>query len=209
MKPERLIVFVEEYSMEAALEMLLPEMMGNVEFQIIRFQCKDELLKKLPSRLNGLGKWLPESWSILVLVDRDDDDCIELKRKLESYAEAAGLLTKTKATPGQCFKVTNRIVIEELESWYFGDWAAVKTAYPKVPDTIPQQAPYRDPDSIKGGTWETFERIMKKAGYFSTGLRKVECAREITRHMNFGRNQSNSFSAFYSAVMTILSGSAA
>ena len=42
---EKLILFVEEYSMEAALEILLPEIIGEIEFQIIRFQCKDDLLK--------------------------------------------------------------------------------------------------------------------------------------------------------------------
>jgi hypothetical protein len=38
---EKLIVFVEEPSMEAALELLLPQMLGDATFQIIRFQCKD------------------------------------------------------------------------------------------------------------------------------------------------------------------------
>lgn len=32
---EKLIVFVEEISMEAALEKLLPKILGDVEFQII------------------------------------------------------------------------------------------------------------------------------------------------------------------------------
>jgi hypothetical protein len=203
---EKLIVFVEEYSMEAALEILLPQMLGDIEFQIIRFQCKNDLLKQLPIRLNGYRQWLPENSSILVLVDRDDDDCIELKKQLEDQAEAAGFLTKTKATEGQRFKVTNRIVIEELEAWYFGDWNAVRTAYPKVPKTIPQKAPYRDPDAIKGGTWESFERILKGAGYFSTGLRKTECARHIAQHMNVQQNHSHSFNMFHSAVNSMLSG---
>lgn len=206
---EKLLVLVEEYSMEAALEILLPRMLGDIEFQIIRFQCKNDLLKQLPFRLNGYRQWLPETWSILVLVDRDDDDCIVLKQILEGQAEAAGFLTKTKAAAGQRFKVTNRIVIEELEAWYFGDWAAVKSAYPKVPETIPQKAPYRDPDTIKGGTWEAFERILKRAGYFSTGLRKTECAREIARHMNVQQNHSHSFNLFRSAVISMLSGSIA
>jgi len=33
---EKLVVFVEEYSMEAALEQLLPKLLGDIEFQIIR-----------------------------------------------------------------------------------------------------------------------------------------------------------------------------
>jgi len=206
---ERLIVCVEEYSMEAALQILLPRMLEDIDFQIIRFQCKDDMLKKLPARLRGYSDWLPENWSILVLVDRDDDDCVQLKHQLEQMAEDAGFLTKTKALSGQGFKVTNRIVIEELESWYFGDWDAVRIAYPKVSKTIPVKAGYRDPDAIRGGTWEALERIMKRAGYFSTGLRKIECARQVARYMNLQQNKSHSFKMFYTAVNAAMTGSLA
>ena len=70
---EKLIVFVEEYSMEVALEILLPKMLGALDYQIITFSCKNELLKQLPERLKGYSTWLPKSWSLLVLVDREDD----------------------------------------------------------------------------------------------------------------------------------------
>ena len=85
---EKLIVFVEEYSMEAALEKLLPKILTNADFEIRRFQCKDDLLKRLPERLAGYRAWLPDNWRILVLVDRDDDNCVELKEQLESIARA-------------------------------------------------------------------------------------------------------------------------
>ncbi len=111
---EKLIVFVEEYSMEATLEQLLPKLLADIEFQIIRFQCKDDLLKKAPERLRGYATWLPENWRILVLVDRDDDDCVMLKAVLENMAAAAGLQTKTTAGQDRAFQVVNRIAIEEL-----------------------------------------------------------------------------------------------
>ena len=198
---EKLVVFVEEYSMEAALEQLLPKLLGDIEFQIIRFQCKNDLLKNAPCRLKGYAAWLPRSWRILVLVDRDDDDCAELKATLENMATAAGLLTKTRAGDGQCFQVVNRIAIEELEAWFFGDWVAVQTAYPRVPATVPQKAGFRDPDAITGGTWEAMERVLKKAGYFSAGLRKLELARSVAGYMDIQRNHSRSFQLFTSAVM--------
>ncbi len=201
---EKLIVLVEEISMEAALEGLLPRMLGDVEFQIIRFQCKDDLLKQLPARLKGYSQWLPSNWAILVLVDRDDSDCAALKEQLEQTAQQAGLLTKTRVAAGQRFQVVNRIVIEELEAWFFGDWKAVQQVYPRVPASIPQKKPYRDPDAISGGTWEALERVLKKAGYFPTGLRKLECAREIASHLNPDNNQSASFNAFASAIATVL-----
>lgn len=201
---EKLIVFVEEFSMEAALEQLLPKLLGDIEFQIIRFQCKDDLLKKAPERLRGYASWLPANWRILVLVDRDDDDCIVLKAELENMAAAAGLLTKTAADNGQCFQVVNRIAIEELEAWFFGDWSAVQAAYPRVPATLPQKAGFRDPDAVAGGTWEALERVLKKAGYFSTGLRKVELARSVAVHMNPPNNTSRSFQIFAGAVTATL-----
>jgi hypothetical protein len=206
---EKLIVFVEEYSMEAALELLLPKLLNDVCFQIIRFQSKDDMLKQLPSRLKGYKKWIPENWAILVLLDRDDDDCRDLKTKLENHCTAAGLLTKSKAKAGQKFKVTNRIVIEELEAWFFGDWHAVRTAYPKVSTSIANKSAYRDPDAIKGGTWEALERTLKSAGYFTTGLRKIECARDIALHMDIDRNRSHSFRMFHQAISNILGGSIA
>jgi hypothetical protein len=197
---EKLIVFVEEYSMEAALELLLPKMLGDIEFQIIRFQCKNDLLKNAPDRLKGYAAWLPENWRILVLVDRDDDDCAQLKARLETMAADAGLLTKTQAQPGQRFQVANRIAIEELEAWFFGDWTAVHTAYPRVPATVPQKSGFRDPDRVAGGTWEAMERVLKRAGYFSTGLRKLELARSVAKYMDIQRNRSRSFQALAGAV---------
>lgn len=201
---EKLIVFVEEPSMEAALEHLLPKILGNVDFEIRRFQCKDELLKKLPDRLRAYSAWLPQSWAILVLVDRDDDDCLTLKQTLERMAVRAGLISKTRAGYGRPFQVASRIAIEELEAWFFGDWLAVQAAYPRLSHTIPHKAGYRVPDAILGGTWEALERVLKKGGYFSTGLRKIECARAVAHHMVPARNTSRSFQKFDKAVSAAL-----
>ena len=174
----KLIVLVEEPSMEMALEQLLPKMLAGVEFEIRRFQCKDDLLKKLPERFRAYSTWLPAGSVILVLVDRDDDDCMVLKRYMNKVAADSGLLSKSMAGRGMVFQVVNRIAIEELEAWFFGDWKAVRAAFPRVPATLPNKAGFRDPDAILGGTWEALERVLKRAGYFKTGLRKMECARD-------------------------------
>ena len=154
-------------------------------------------MKLLPERLRGYQKWLQEKWKILVMVDRDDDDCLALKKYLEEAASAAHLTTRA-TSPN--FQVVNRIVVEELESWFFGDWSAVRTAYPRVPATIPQQAKYRNPDAITGGTWEALERVLQRAGYFRGGLRKMEFARTVAQYMQPGSNRSTSFSQFRQAV---------
>lgn len=202
---DKLIVLVEEPSMEMALEQLLPRMLAGADFQIIRFQCKDDLLKNLPDRLRGYSQWLPANWVILVLVDRDDDDCRVLKQAMEKMAEDARLLSKTLAGHGQPFQVANRIAVEELEAWFFGDWTAVQAAYPRVSASQVSKQGFRDPDAVLGGTWEALERVLKKAGYFKTGLRKMECAKQVAQHMEPARNASRSFQAFAGAVASAAS----
>jgi hypothetical protein len=202
---EKLIVFVEEPSMEEALDQLLPKLMSDADFEIRRFQCKDDLLKNLPDRLRAYSSWLPPTWAILVLVDRDDDDCQVLKQTLENMAASAGLVSKAHAGHGQRFQVANRIAIEELEAWFFGEWPAVQAAYPRVPAKTPLKAGFRDPDAILGGTWEALERVLKRSGYFKSGLRKMECARLVAQHMDPARNTSKSFQAFSGAILAAVS----
>lgn len=114
-------------------------------------------------------------------------------------ANGTNLPTRSKAASGP-WRIANRIVIEELEAWYFGDWEAVRQAYPRASANIPRRAGCRDPDAIKGGTWKAFERVMKKHGYFAAGLRKVEAAESIAAHINPDRNTSRSFGVFRSTL---------
>ena len=87
-----------------------------------------------------------------MLLDRDDDDCWELKARLDGIARKARLPTRTSARRVGFWFVVNRLAIEELEAWYFGDWVAVRAAYPKAERTVGSQARYRDSDAITGGT---------------------------------------------------------
>ena len=198
MSVDHVEILVEEPSMEAALRLLLPKVLAGVTFEVYPYSCKDELLGRLQQRFQGYARrrasdpWFRDHCRITVLVDRDEDDCHTLKEHLEKMAEDAGLVTRSCAGDG-LYVVANRIVIEELEAWYFGDWEAVRTAYPRVAGTIPSKARYCDPDAIKGGTWEAFERILQQAGYFRTGLRKIEAARVVASHMAPDRNRSRSF----------------
>ena len=75
------------------------------------------------------------------------------------------------------------------------------TGYPRVSPNVPQQAGYRDPDAVQGGTWEAFERILEKRGYFKNGLRKIEAARAIAPNIDPARNRSRSFAAFRNALI--------
>ena len=176
------------------MRVLLPRVVNGRSFEIYAHNGKDVLLRRLPVRLTGYRNWLPKDHLILVLVDRDDDDCVNLKRQIEQIASDAGLGTKSKPRRGHVQMLT-RIAVEELEAWYFGDWQAVRSAYPRAPETLP--APYRYADRIRGGSWEAFERVMRKSGYFAGGLPKIEAARRIAEEMDIGRNTSPSFRTLF------------
>ncbi|MBK8097407.1 MAG: DUF4276 family protein [Planctomycetes bacterium] len=194
-------VLVEEPSMEAFLRGLLPRLLPeDRSFQIYPFEGKADLLRKLPARLRGYARWLPVDWRIVVVVDRDDEDCRELKQRLEQCAFDADLATRTSQSASG-WQIVNRIAIEELEAWYFGDWSAVRSVYTRVAATIPSRAAFRAPDAIAGGTWEAFERVLLRYGYFEGGLRKIEAARTIGLAFDPKRCSSPSFRIFRDAIL--------
>lgn len=192
---------LEEPSAEAFLHAFLPRLLpGGVTWALHPFHDKPTLLTELPFRLKGYGKWLPPDWRIVVLVDEDRDDCKALKRVLENAARAANLGTRSAPTRKGQVSVLNRIAIEELEAWFFGDTVALADAYPGVPPTLGMKERFRDPDRITGGTWETIERVLQRAGHFPGGLGKIELARELGMRLDAGRNSSRSFRAFVEGV---------
>ncbi len=192
MSAEHLYVLVEEPSMQAFLETLLPRLLSQTTFEIITFQGKPDLLSKLPDRLRGYSHFLRPTERIVVVVDRDSDNCTALKERLEKAAHGAGLQTRSSSL-GSAWRVANRIVVEELEAWYFGDWAAVCSAYPRISASVPAKAKFRNPDAIRGGTAEAFQRLASEAGYFRGGLRKTEAAEKIASKMDSRKNTSRSF----------------
>ena len=194
---------LEEPSAEAFLRSLLTRTLADkLTFSLHVHQGKRDLLTKLDRRLRGYAKWLPPTSKIIVLVDRDNDDCVALKRKLEELAAQAGLRTRTTHGIQTC-QLVNRIACEELEAWFLGDSNAVRSAYPRVSSNALAKAAFRNPDLIVGGTWEALERTLKAAGYFSAGLRKVECAQLVGQHLDPTTCSSASFKIFWEAVLEV------
>lgn len=187
------------------MSVLLPKLViGQVPWGIRTFNGKPDLLRKLPQRLAGYAHWPTDAdLRILVLVDRDDDDCIRLKEQLEAVADSQGLATRATAG-GQRFQVCNRIVVEELEAWFLGDPAALCAAYPRLPPHFPSRARFRDPDAVTGGTSEALEQLLLKAGYHKGGLAKVRLAQEVAPHMNPDDNRSGSFRAMRTGLAVLL-----
>lgn len=187
---------LEEPSAEAFFTGFLPRILPEgTTWNLIQFQGKANLLAKLDSRLRGYRSWLPEDSRIVVVVDEDRGDCRALKKRLEDAALSAGLLTKSSAR-GVPFQVLNRIAVEELEAWFLGDVEGLRTAYPGVPRSLGSQKNFRDPDAVRGGTWEAIERVLQKAGHFPGGLGKIELGRTMGEHLDPSRNRSGSFQCF-------------
>lgn len=193
--------------MGEALDVLLPQI-ADVSYKVRTFDGKPDLLKHLPQRLAGYRHWPPEHVpGIVVVVDKDNDDCVTLLKSLEIAAREAGFVCASVSgqTPGS---VLNHLAIEELEAWFFGDVPALVSAYPRVPHTLGERAAYRDPDAIKGGTWEALERVLREAGHHRGGLAKGRAAKEIALHMNVEENRSRSFQKFRDGVRFLAQGGA-
>ena len=91
------------------------------------------LLDQLPAKLRGYAKSLGDDYGVVVLIDADDDDCIKLKASLVGLHESLDLRPAI---------VLFRIAVEEVESWFLADPAAIRSAYPhakfaKLPNVPP------------------------------------------------------------------------
>ena len=211
-QPVHLELLVEEYSAKVTLDILLPRLLGpEASFTVHAFDGRAQLLSRLEQRLRGYRRY-PENTRVLDLVDRDNDDCLELKARLERAAKSAGLptLSTARGAPetSDPIRVCNRIACEELEAWFLGDPAALSQAYPKVKPSYADQARHRAPDAVSGGTWEALERLLRRAGYYRerTRLPKVEVARAIAPHLDPDRTNSPSFRAFATGVRRLAGG---
>lgn len=138
------------------------------------------LLDQLPAKLTGYGKSLPTHGVVLVVVDVDKTPCVELLSELNV------MLNTLPSRP----KVLFRLAIEETESWFLADAAALEKAYPgKVKKKILRGLV---PDAINGAA-ETLARALgldlQSAG---RGI-KSDWARKIAPHLDLENPASPSF----------------
>ncbi len=190
--------FLEEPSAEAALKYILPKILSSDVICFFHaFEGKDDMLKELPKLMKG-HQWIPNDWRIIVLIDEDRKDCHELKTYLEKVAHEAGFVTKSSEALNEEFQVINRIAIEELEAWFFGDVEALHMAYPKISRNLHTKAKYRNPDAITGGTYEVLDRLLRQNNYYRKDERihKPTVAQNIAQYMDPSKNRSKSFQVF-------------
>ncbi len=200
----RLEVLVEEPSAEAALRHLLRDLIpAAVRWKIVNLKSKPNLLNVLEARLRAYRVRVEqgEDVRVVVLVDRHDDDCLALKRQLDTFAARTGLPTRSRPDQGGRFRLLNRVVVEELESWFLGDPAALRAAFPSLPATNPRSALFRSPE--RGG-WKALHRHLRKHGVYRGRYPKIEAARRIASKMDVATNRSPSFRHFRDGVAALV-----
>ena len=109
-----LVCFLEERSAKAMLLGILPRLLPGVAFRCIAFEGKQDLNRQLVRRLRG---WPDPNSVFLVMQDQDFADCKDVKNRLRELSRKAG---RTES------ETLVRIACRELESFYFGDLAAVE-----------------------------------------------------------------------------------
>jgi hypothetical protein len=191
---------VEEPSMAAALECVVPAIAGTATYAVRQFQGKQDLLRRLPDRLRGY-RTIP-GVSVVVLVDQHTDDCRKLKQHLDECARDAGLVPKSQSADS--FRALNRVVVDELEAWFFGDADALRAAFPRLPAYVTSKRSYRNPDGIPGGAARALEHELRQAGAIGRIFSKPAVATRVAAHMDPCRNTSPSFRAFISGIDALL-----
>lgn len=193
---------VEEDSAEQLLRHLLaPLRRAGNSVSVRRFQGKPDLLEALPRLLRGYARAAASDTSlrVVVLVDADTEACVDLKRRLDRMAIDARVASRSPSDSRLI--VLNRIAVRELEAWYFGDWAAIRVAYPKCPRKPPSQC--RNPDAVHAKTSDVFKRVLRNAGY-QNAISKVRWAEQIGPELDPSRNSSASFRAFWTGVSELV-----
>ena len=158
--------------------------------------AKRILLESLPRILGGYGR-TPGIDGVVVVIDADRRDCTAFLRELND------VLARISPAP----RVVFRLAIEEVEAWYFGDRAALLSAYPRARrDVLDRYAQ----DSVCK-TWELLADAIHPGGaahimtvgYPFAGQIKHGWAERIGPLMDPQHNASPSFRKFKDALVRL------
>ena len=160
----KLHILVEGTSDKELLDRWLPRFIPQHSFNVLRHWGKGRLpqnpeqppdprrqglLDQLPAKLRAFGSaFNPETDRILVLVDQDEDSCIELKQRL------LRVLDSCDPKPDVLFRIATR----ETEAFYLGEPTAIKRAFPKA--RLGKLSDYHPDIHPEEGTWELFCKVI-------------------------------------------------
>ncbi len=130
-----MIFLLEEPSMKALLEGLLPRALPSLQFTCLAHQGKRDLELSIPRKLRS---WREPGARFVIVQDSDSGDCLPLKEKLSQLCRDGGR-----------DDTLVRIVCQELEAWYLGEPDALADAFADEKlRSIGNRARYRDPDAV-------------------------------------------------------------
>jgi len=142
----------------------------------------------LPAKLKAFAAaGIENDNAILVLVDADNDNCVNLKRSLVQLANSLN------PRPNVVF----RIAVEESEAFYLGDLHALKLAFPHADMALARSYVQ---DSVCG-TAEMFGRVVG-----DNRFDKVSWAEKIGPRMAIDpkKNRSPSFRALHEGIRKLI-----
>lgn len=180
-----LVCFLEEPSAREMLSGLFSRLLpANVTPFMIPFEGKQDLERQLVRKMRG---WQKPKSVFLVMRDQDSSNCEKVKAKLTGLCAEAG---KPDAVV--------RIACRELESFYFGDLAAVEAGL-KLHGLMAQKnkTKYRIPDDIGNPA----EELMKLT---NNVYQKISGSRAIGPHLNPDANASHSFKVLVAGIRRLV-----
>lgn len=182
----RLIFLLEEPSMKALLDGLLPRLFPGWEpethFKCVPHQGKSDLDASVPRKLNA---WRIPGDRFVIVRDNDNAKCTDIKQRYLAICHAAG-------RPDTLV----RLVCQELESWYIGDLQALAEAFdnPKL-DTPAQRKRFTHPDE--------WEKPSAEVARLVPGFQKIGGARSMAQCLQVEGNRSRSFQVFVDGVRRV------
>ncbi len=178
-----LVLLLEEKSMAAFLEGLLPRVLPEgVQYRLIPHEGKSDLERSIPRKLRG---WKAPDTRFVVVRDQDSGDCKEVKAKLRALC-----------TEGQRPDTLVRIACRELEAWFLGEMNAVSAAFGSPTLARHQGAgKFADPDHLGSPSKELVQLVPS--------YQKVSGARRIGEHFDPARCGSQSFQVFHSGLLRL------
>jgi hypothetical protein len=172
-------LFTEEESAKKVFDIILPKLFPGLDFRVYKHQGKQDLENALRKTLPVLCK-SPDN-RILITRDQNSSDCRLVKQRLKD-------LIKLNCVSS----VMIRIICRELESWFLGDFDALKLTFPRFnPDYYVNKRAFKKVDLLHNPDQHLLKIIPELKGkkYFP----KIEMAEKLAPLLNPENNNSESF----------------
>ena len=168
----QIVFLLEERSMAALLNGLLPRVFPGISFRCVPHEGKQDLERSIPRKLKA---WRVPGVRFVVVRDKDAGECQVLKDRLQRLCAAAGREDTLV-----------RIACQELEAWYLGEPDALADVFANDRlRAIGRKARFRDPDAVEQPA-RALQRLVPE-------FQKVSGARRMAKHLTREANRSRSF----------------